>query len=60
MNQLFEQLQSPQIGKVGLIFGWVLGFIGATSLGIIPIVLSSIASVMAIINYYYQIKKNRK
>jgi hypothetical protein len=47
-------------GHVGLITGWVLGFIGATSLGIIPIALSSLASLMAIVNYYYQIKKNKK
>jgi hypothetical protein len=47
-------------GHVGLICGWILGFIGATSLGIVPIVLSSIASLLAIINYYYQIKKNKK
>lgn len=26
----------------------------------IPIILSSIASAMAIVNYYYSIKKNRK
>jgi hypothetical protein len=47
-------------GHIGLIAGWVLGFIGATSLGIIPIALSSLASLMAIINYYYQIRKNKK
>lgn len=53
-------MDHPNLGPVGLIFGWCLGFIGAISLGWVPIALSSIASAMAIINYYYQIKKNKK
>jgi hypothetical protein len=52
-----QTMDHPTLGPVGLICGWILGFIGATSLGVIPIVLSSVASLMAIINYYYQIKK---
>ena len=55
-----QKMDNGTIGHIGLIYGWILGFIGATSLGIIPIALSSIASLMAIINYYYQIKKNKK
>lgn len=47
-------------GHVLTIISWLLGFIGAVSWNIVPIVLSSAASIMAIINYYYQIKKNRK
>jgi hypothetical protein len=53
-------MDHPNLGHVGLVCGWLLGFIGATSLGIIPIVLSSVASLLAIVNYYYQIKKNKK
>ena len=53
-------MDNPNVGPIGLISGWLLGFIGAVSLGTIPIILSSVASAMAIINYYYQIKKNKK
>lgn len=55
-----QTMDNATTGHVGLIAGWIFGFIGATSLGVIPIVLSSLASVMAIVNYYYQIKKNKK
>lgn len=47
-------------GYVLTIFGWIAGFIGIASMSLIPIVLSSLASIMACIHYYYQIKKNRK
>lgn len=53
-------MDHQNIGPVGLIIGWLLGFIAAVSWNVVPIVLSSAASIMAIINYYYQIKKNRK
>jgi len=53
-----QAMDNTAIGHTGLICGWFFGFIG-TSLGIIPIVLSSAASLMAIINYWYQIKKNK-
>lgn len=53
-------MDHPTLGPVGLIFGWLLGFIAAISWNVLPIVLSSAASIMAIINYYYQIKKNKK
>lgn len=53
-------MDGPNLGHVGLIFGWCLGFIGAVSLEKVPIILSSIASLLAIVNYYYQIKKNKK
>lgn len=39
-----------------VIFSWITAFNPA----VIPIVLSCAASVMAIINYYYSIKKNRQ
>jgi hypothetical protein len=55
-----QAMDHPNLGPIGLISGWLLGFIGAVSLGTIPIILSSIASVMAIVNYYYQIRKNKK
>jgi hypothetical protein len=42
-----------------LAISWI-GSILAINITIIPIVLSSIASLMAIVNYYYQIKKNKK
>lgn len=43
-----------------LITAWIFGFIGFISFNTVPIILSSIASILAIVNYYYQIKKNRK
>jgi len=46
-------------GVIGLFMGWYFAFIGFVSLNWLPMLLSSIASIMAIINYYYQIKKNR-
>jgi hypothetical protein len=54
------EMDNGQMGHVFMVFSWVAGFIGAVSWNVVPIALSSIASVMAIINYYYQIKKNRK
>lgn len=47
------------IGLILTVFGWVTGFIGLVSLSAVPIILSSIASLMAIVNYYYQIKKTK-
>jgi hypothetical protein len=55
-----QAMDNANTGHVGLTIGWILGFVGATSLNWIPIVLSSAASIMAIVNYYYQIKKNKK
>jgi hypothetical protein len=52
-------MDHPTVGPVGLIFGWMLGFIAFISVEKVPIILSSIASLMAIVNYYYQIKKNK-
>jgi hypothetical protein len=46
-------------GIIGLFMGWYFGFIGFVSVNWVPMVLSSIASLMAIVNYYYLIKKNR-
>lgn len=56
MNRI---LMNEQRGVVELFIGWYFGFIGFVSMNWLPMILSSIASVMAIINYYYQIKKNR-
>lgn len=55
-----QTMDNQAVGPVGLIIGWLFGFIGMVSLGTIPIILSSIASAMAIVNYYYQIKKNKR
>lgn len=55
-----QAMDNANTGHVGLIIGWIFGFIGATSLGWLPIILSSVASIMAIVNYYYQIKKNKR
>jgi hypothetical protein len=46
-------------GYILTAFGWIAGFIGLASMSLIPIILSSIASLMAIVNYWYQIKKNK-
>jgi len=46
-------------GIIGLFVGWYFCFASLVSLNWVPVVLSSIASLMAIVNYYYQIKKNR-
>lgn len=48
------------IGYVLTGFSWVAAFISLTSLSIIPIILSSVASILACVNYYYQIRKNKK
>lgn len=45
------------IGHVSTCLGWMLYSIDPAT---IPGVLASVASVMAIINYFYSIKKNRK
>lgn len=44
------------LGHLGTIMGWMFAMVNPS---VIPIVLSSIASVMACINYYFSIKKNR-
>jgi hypothetical protein len=41
-----------------LTISWI-GSIMAINITLIPIVFSSIASILACINYYYQIKKNK-
>lgn len=46
-------------GIITLFTGWYFAFASLVSLNWIPVTLSSVASVMAIVNYYYQIKKNR-
>ena len=38
---------------------WICGIM-VWNITIIPLVLSSAASLMAIVHYYYQIKKNKK
>lgn len=55
-----EHNYSSTGGYVLTVFGWIAGFIGIASMSLIPIILSSVASLMAIVHYYYQIKKNRK
>ena len=45
---------------VFLAAGWVFSVLSIMSLNTIPIILSSIASIFAIINYYQQIKKRNK
>lgn len=54
------EMDNGNTGHVCMIVSWMLGFIGAVSWNIVPIILSSVASIMAIINYYYQIKKNKR
>lgn len=46
-------------GIVELFIGWYFAFVGLVSPHWIPMTLSSLASIMAIVNYYFQIKKNR-
>jgi len=53
------EMDNGNTGHFFMVVSWLLGFIGAVSWNMLPIALSSIASVMAIINYYYQIKKNK-
>ena len=48
-----------ETAPIKLILGWYFTFASVVSGSWIPVVLSSIASIMAIVNYYYQIKKNR-
>jgi hypothetical protein len=48
------------IGSMGLIIGWIFAFFTWVNPSIIPIILSAAASIMACVNYYYQIKKNKK
>lgn len=55
-----EHNTSSASGYVLTLFGWITGFIGVASMSLLPIILSSIASAMAIVNYYYQIKKNKQ
>jgi hypothetical protein len=52
-------MNDHNVGIVGLFMSWYFGFIGFVSLNWLPMVLSSAASIMAIVNYYFQIKKNR-
>lgn len=59
-----HDMNEPTFGSSGIGYiltagSWLLGFIGISTLSIIPIILSSAASTMAIIHYYYQIKKNK-
>jgi hypothetical protein len=53
-------MDNGNTGHVYMVVSWLFGFVGAVSWNIIPIILSSAASIMAIVNYYYQIKKNKK
>lgn len=46
-------------GIVTLFGSWYFTLVSITGIHWVPVALSSIASLMAIINYYYQIKKNR-
>ena len=46
-----------EIGTMSL--SWLFGLI-SLPITTIPIILSSIASIMACINYYYQIRKHKK
>lgn len=52
-------MNEHSVGIVGLFISWYFGFIGFVSLNWVPMLLSSAASIMAIINYYYQIRKNK-
>jgi hypothetical protein len=51
---------NPLTAFIQLFVAWYFAFVSIINANIIPIILSSIASTMAIINYYYQIKKNKK
>lgn len=53
-------MNQKSVAAYELAISWYFGVIGAITLHTIPIILSSVASLMAIINYYYQIKKNRQ
>jgi hypothetical protein len=44
---------------ITLFTSWYFALATIVSMGWVPLILSSVASIMAIINYYYQIKKNR-
>lgn len=45
------------IGHITTITGWMFTVVNPS---VIPITLSCVASIMACVNYYYSIKKNRK
>lgn len=53
------EMDNGNTGHFFMVISWLFGFIGAVSWNMLPIFLSSVASVMAIVNYYYQIKKNK-
>lgn len=52
-------MNEQSLGITGLFMGWYFGLVSYISFHWIPATLSSIASLMAIINYFYQIRKNR-
>lgn len=54
-----KPMENPNLGPLGLVTGWFFGIVGTFNAGIIPLILSSIATSMAIVNYYYQIKKHK-
>lgn len=47
-------LENPQTGFFGLILGWFFAVNSFFTVNLIPIVLSSLASIMAILHYYFQ------
>jgi hypothetical protein len=60
MKTMSEHFTGNKFLDAGLLsVSWICGFI-SLNITMVPIILSSIASVLACINYYYQIKKNKK
>lgn len=51
------EAKNALVGHIGTIMGWMLFSINPQ---MIPLILSSIASILGAINYYYSIKKNRQ
>lgn len=55
-----NSIEMNPAGLTCLLIGWISAIIGAISMQHIPMLFSSIASALAIYNYYLQIRKNRK
>jgi hypothetical protein len=41
-------------------FSWVSTWLSVITLDAIPIILSSVLSIFGIVNYFYQIRKNKR
>lgn len=51
------EIKKTIVGHLCTVMGWMFFSINPQ---MVPLILSSVASVFAIVNYYYSIKKNKK